>query len=72
MSWPGFEPRPPAWEASTLEKSHPDSLLIVIRNLYLLARDNTISFTHVGKSDFFLLLVTAVPYTVFFLVSVIL
>jgi hypothetical protein len=25
---------PPAWEASTLEKSHPDSLLIAIRNIY--------------------------------------
>ncbi len=25
MSRPGIEPRPPAWEASTLEKSHPDS-----------------------------------------------
>jgi hypothetical protein len=26
MSRPGLEPRPPAWEASTLEKSHLDSL----------------------------------------------
>jgi hypothetical protein len=26
MSWPGIEPRPPAQEASTLEKSHLDSL----------------------------------------------
>ncbi len=26
MSWPGFDPGPPAWEASTLEKSHLDSL----------------------------------------------
>ncbi len=26
MSRPGFEPGPPAWEASTLEKSHLDSL----------------------------------------------
>jgi hypothetical protein len=26
MSWPGIEPGPPAWEASTLEKSHLDSL----------------------------------------------
>jgi hypothetical protein len=26
MSRPGFEPAPPAWEASTLEKSHLDSL----------------------------------------------
>jgi hypothetical protein len=26
MSWLGLEPGPPAWEASTLEKSHLDSL----------------------------------------------
>jgi hypothetical protein len=26
MSWPGIEPGPLAWEASTLEKSHLDSL----------------------------------------------
>jgi hypothetical protein len=26
MSRPGIEPEPPAWEASTLEKSHLDSL----------------------------------------------
>jgi hypothetical protein len=26
MSRPGFEPGPPAWEASILEKSHLDSL----------------------------------------------
>jgi hypothetical protein len=26
MSRPGLEPGPPAWEASTLEKSHLDSL----------------------------------------------
>ncbi len=36
LTWPG----PPAWEASTLEKSHPDSLLIAIRNIYVWARDN--------------------------------
>jgi hypothetical protein len=29
MSRPGFEPGPPAWEASTLEKSHLDSLSAV-------------------------------------------
>jgi hypothetical protein len=28
MSRPGIEPGPPAWEASTLEKSHLDSLLV--------------------------------------------
>jgi hypothetical protein len=26
MSWPRFEPGLPAWKASTLEKSHLDSL----------------------------------------------
>jgi hypothetical protein len=26
MSRPGIEPGPPAWEASTLEKSHLDNL----------------------------------------------
>ncbi len=26
MSQPGLEPGPPAWKASTLEKSHLDSL----------------------------------------------
>jgi hypothetical protein len=30
-----------AWrEASILEKSHPDSLLMAIRNIYICARDN--------------------------------
>ncbi len=42
MSWPGFEPGPPVWEASTLEKSHPDSLLIAIPNCYILARDSSL------------------------------
>jgi uncharacterized Zn-finger protein len=42
MSRPGFEPGPPAWEVSTLEKSHPDSLLIAIRNIYTWARDRFI------------------------------
>ncbi len=32
---PGIGHVPPAWEASTLEKSHPDSLLIAIRNIYI-------------------------------------
>jgi hypothetical protein len=35
MSRPEIESGPPAWEASTLEKSHLDSLSAVIRNLYL-------------------------------------
>ncbi len=34
MSRPGIEPGPPAWEASTLDKSHLDSLF-GIRNCYL-------------------------------------
>ena len=32
MSRPGIEPGPPRWEASTLEKSYPNSLLTAIRN----------------------------------------
>jgi hypothetical protein len=35
-------PGPPAWEAITLEKSHPDSLLIAIRNIYIWARDRRV------------------------------
>ncbi len=41
MSRPGIEPGHPTWEASTLEKSHPDSLLIAIQNIYIWARDRT-------------------------------
>jgi hypothetical protein len=33
MSRPGIEPGPPVWKASTLEKSHSNSLLIAIRNI---------------------------------------
>ncbi len=29
MSRPGIEPRPPAWEASILEKNHTHSLLLI-------------------------------------------
>ncbi len=42
---PGIEPGPPTWEASTLEKSHPDSLLMAIQNFFIWAwecRNNTI------------------------------
>ncbi len=41
LSCPGIEPGPPTWEASTLEKSPPDSLLPVmaIRNFYIWARE---------------------------------
>jgi hypothetical protein len=35
MSQSGIELGPPALEASTLEKSHLDSLLIAIRNIYI-------------------------------------
>ncbi len=39
MSRPGMKPEPPRWEASTLENSHSNSLLITIRNSYIWARD---------------------------------
>jgi hypothetical protein len=39
MPQPGVEPGPPRWEAITLEKSHSNSLLIAIRNIYVRARD---------------------------------
>ncbi len=38
MSRPGID-RMSSLEASTLEKSHPDSLLIAIRNIYIWSRD---------------------------------
>jgi hypothetical protein len=40
MSRPGIEPRPPAWEASTLEKNQSNSLLMIIRNFYIRARES--------------------------------
>ncbi len=39
MSRPGIESGPPLWEAITLEKSHSNSLLIAIRNIYIWACD---------------------------------
>jgi hypothetical protein len=45
MSQPEIEPGPPAWEASTLDKSHSDSLLLAIRNFNILARDSTTCVT---------------------------
>jgi len=39
MSQPEIEPRPPRWETSSLEKSHLNSLLIAIGNIYIRARD---------------------------------
>jgi hypothetical protein len=39
MSRPEIESWPPWWEASTLEKSHSNSLLIDIWNILILARD---------------------------------
>ncbi len=50
MSRPGIGHGPPAWEASTLEKSYPDSLLMAIRNIYIWARrDNRIFLFHVTE-----------------------
>ncbi len=39
MSRPGIETRPPAWEASTVEKSHSNSLLMTIWNFHIWARE---------------------------------
>jgi hypothetical protein len=44
MTCPGREskkPKPPQWEASTIEKSHLNSLLIAIRNICIWACDST-------------------------------
>ncbi len=38
--WPGIEPGPPWWEASTLEKSNSNSFF---RNIYIWARDRVFS-----------------------------
>ncbi len=35
MSRPGNESGPPRWKASALEKSHSNSLLKFIRNIYI-------------------------------------
>jgi hypothetical protein len=35
MSRPGIEPGPPRWEASTLEKSDWNNLLIGFRKIYI-------------------------------------
>jgi hypothetical protein len=35
VTWTGIEPWPPAWAVSPLEKSHPDSLLMAIHNIYI-------------------------------------
>jgi hypothetical protein len=35
MSRLGIEPGPPWWEASTLAKIYPNSVLITIRNIYI-------------------------------------
>ncbi len=44
MAQPGIEPGPPWWEASTLEKSYSNCLLIVIRNIYIWSCDNTVFY----------------------------
>ncbi len=36
---PEINSRPPRWEACTLEKSHSKSLLLAIRNICILSRD---------------------------------
>jgi hypothetical protein len=36
MSWPGIEPA--SWEASTLAMSYSNSLIIAIRNIYMISR----------------------------------
>ncbi len=51
MSRLGIKHVPPAWEASTLEKSHPDSLLIAIGNIYIWARDKGIESKQMENSD---------------------
>ena len=38
MSRPGFEPGPPAWEASTLEKSNLDNLYVNVAEPLLVMR----------------------------------
>jgi hypothetical protein len=35
MSQPGIVPRPRKWDASNLEKSHSNSLLIAFLNIYI-------------------------------------
>ncbi len=40
MSRPGIKPGPLQWEASTLEKSHSNSLLMAIWNIYIWACEN--------------------------------
>ncbi len=41
MSRLGIKPGPPRWEANILAKSYLNSILIAIRNIYILACDNT-------------------------------
>jgi hypothetical protein len=39
MSRPGIKPGPPLWEASTLEKSHTNSVFMAIWHIYIWARN---------------------------------
>ncbi len=48
MSRQGIEPGPPAREASTLEKSHPDSMLIAIWNIYIWARNESLDWSRLS------------------------
>jgi hypothetical protein len=38
MSWPNIEPGPPRWEASTLEETHSNNVLIAIYILLMSKR----------------------------------
>ncbi len=53
MSRPEIETGPPAWEASTQEKSHSNSLLIAIRNFYIWAQECRDKITTKKISDCF-------------------
>ncbi len=44
--WPGIEPGPPRWEASTLAKSYSKSILIAIRNTYMSPRPILLYIRH--------------------------
>jgi hypothetical protein len=60
MSRPGIEPGPPAWEASTLEKGHLDSLYtsysepLLIMSLLHPDLYNTVLNIHIWKSWIFI------------------
>jgi hypothetical protein len=53
MSRPGFDLGPQRWDASILEKSHSNSLLIAIRNIYICARERSINSNRYFRSKTF-------------------